>query len=104
MSTSCVLVRVVKAKDDFVLEGVRVNCDGYPSHMKNVLNNGDWLSLECLDVLFNKGEIRFLSSDLDQSEWYGNDQSFSASYLSELEWEAGADYVYFYHEELKCWI
>ena len=106
MSTSCVLVRVVKRNDidDFVLEGVRINMDGYPEYMRNALNEGDWLSANMLDILFNKGEIRFLSSDLDQTQWYGNNQSFSGSSLSEIKREAGADYVYFYHEELKCWI
>ncbi|MEA3512424.1 MAG: hypothetical protein U9R37_02385 [Campylobacterota bacterium] len=106
MGTSCALVRVVKNHDesDFVLEGVRVNLDGYPEWMRNVLNEGDWLTPNCLDVLFSKGEIRSLSSNLDESEWYGNSQSFGGASLSEIKKEAGADYVYFYYEELKCWI
>ena len=110
MSTSSILVRVVKREDtcsvvdNFVLEGVRVNCDGYPEHMRNVLNNGDWLTPNMLDVLFSKGELRFVSDSLDDTQWYGNDQSFSGLCLSEIKREAGADYVYFYSEELQCWI
>ena len=122
MSTSCILVRANKIDecysvvDNFVLEAVRVNYDGYPEYMLKLLNS-QWKNEnedDCvLSTLFDNGEIRALgsydsffpdTSEFGVTQWYGNGQSFSGTSMSKIKQEAGADYIYFYHEELKCWI